>query len=54
MKPQKKHAELHNKYGHSNVTISDKEHSLPITKEYILKEYADVLEHYQDQHTILS
>ena len=41
-KPQKVHAELHNEHGCSNITINGKEHSLPTTKEYILKEYADV------------
>ena len=41
-KPQKVPAKLHNEHGHSNITISGKEHRLPTTKEYILKEYADV------------
>ena len=34
--------ELHNEHCHSNVIVSGKEHSLPTTKEYILREYADV------------
>ena len=42
-KPQKVHADLHNKCGNSKVAVNDKEHSLPTTREYILKEYADVL-----------
>ena len=42
MKPQKVHASLHNEHGSATVTVSGKEHSLPTTKEYILKEYADV------------
>ena len=41
-KPQKGPAELHNEYGHSNITISGKEHSLPTTMEYILKEYGAI------------
>ena len=40
--PQKVHASLHNEHGSARVTINGKEHSLPTTKEYILKEYADV------------
>ena len=40
--PQKVHASLHNGHGSARVTINGKEHSLPTTKEYILKEYADV------------
>ena len=43
VKPQKVYVELYNEHGHSKVTIIDKEHSLPTTKEYILKEYRDVL-----------
>ena len=42
MKPQKVHANLHNEHGSTKVTVNGKEHSLPTTKEYILKEYADV------------
>ena len=41
-KPQKVHANLHNEHNNAKVTVNDKEHSLPTTKEYILKEYADV------------
>ena len=41
-KPQKVHANLHNEHNNAKVTANDKEHSLPTTKEYILKEYADV------------
>ena len=41
-KPQKVRANLHNEYNNAKVTVNDKEHSLPTTKEYILKEYADV------------
>ena len=40
--PQKVHASLHNEHGSARVTINGKEHSLLTTKEYILKEYADV------------
>ena len=42
-KPQKVRANLHNEHNNAKVTVNDKEHSLPTTKEYILKEYADVL-----------
>ena len=41
-KPQKVRANLHNEHNNAKVTVNDKEHSLPTTKEYILKEYADV------------
>ena len=41
-KPQKVHASLHNEHGSTTVTVNGKEHSLLTTKEYILKEYADV------------
>ena len=41
-KLQKVHASLYNEHGSATVTINGKEHSLPTTKEYILKEYADV------------
>ena len=41
-KPQKVHASLHNEHGSTTVTVNGKEHRLPTTKEYILKEYADV------------
>ena len=41
-KPQKVHASLHNEHGSTTITVNGKEHSLPTTKEYILKEYADV------------
>ena len=41
-KPQKVHAELCNEHGNSKVTVSNREHNLPTTKEYILREYADV------------
>ena len=41
-KPQKVHANLHNEHNNAKVTVNDKEHSLPTTKEYILKEYAGV------------
>ena len=40
--PQKVHASLHNEQGSARVTINGKEHRLPTTKEYILREYADV------------
>ena len=40
--PQKVHTKLHNQQGNPKVTVNDKEHSLPTTKEYILREYADV------------
>ena len=42
MKPQKVHVSLHNEHDSATVTVNGKEHSLPTTKEYILKEYADV------------
>ena len=42
MKPQKVHVSLHSEHNSATVTVSGKEHSLPTTKEYILKEYADV------------
>ena len=41
-KPQKVHANLHNEHNNAKVTVNNKEHSLPTTEEYILKEYADV------------
>ena len=41
-KPQKVRANLHNRHDNAKVTVNDKEHSLLTTKEYILKEYADV------------
>ena len=41
-KPQKVCANLHNEHNNARVTVNDKEHSLLTTKEYILKEYADV------------
>ena len=41
-KQQKVHASLHNEHGSTTVIVNGKEHSLPTTKEYILKEYADV------------
>ena len=41
-KPQKVHASLHNEHDSATVTVNGKEHSLLTTKEYILKEYADV------------
>ena len=31
---------LYNKHGSLKVTVNNKEHSLPTTKEYILKDYA--------------
>ena len=40
--PQKVHTKLYNQQGNPKVTVNDKEHNLPTTKEYILKEYADV------------
>ena len=42
IKPQKVHASLHNKHDSTTVTVKGKERTLPTTKEYILKEYADV------------
>ena len=42
MKPQKVHVSLHSEHNSATVTVNGKEHSLPTTKEYILKEYADV------------
>ena len=42
MKPQKVHVSLHSELNSATVTVNGKEHSLPTTKEYILKEYADV------------
>ena len=42
MEPQKVHASLHSEHNSTTVTVNDKEHSLPTTKEYILKESADV------------
>ena len=42
MKPQKVHVSLHSKHNSATVTVNGKEHSLQTTKEYILKEYADV------------
>ena len=41
-KPQKVRANLHNEHNNAKVTVNNQEHSLPTTKEYILKEYADV------------
>ena len=41
-KPQKVYASLQNEYGSTTVTVNGKEDSLPTTKEYILKKYADV------------
>ena len=41
-KPQKVHAELCNEHGNTKVTVNNREHNLPTTKEYILREYADV------------
>ena len=40
--PQKVHTKLYNQHGNPKVTVNDKEHNLSTTKEYILKEYADV------------
>ena len=40
--PQKVHTKLYNQQGNPKVTVNDKEHGLPTTKEYILREYADV------------
>ena len=42
MKLQKVYVSLHSEYNSTTVTVNGKEHSLPATKEYILKEYADV------------
>ena len=42
MKPQKVHVSLHSEHNSATVTVNGKEHSLPTTKEYTLKEYADV------------
>ena len=42
MTPQKVHVSRHREHKSATVTVNDKEHSLPTTKEYILKEYADV------------
>ena len=42
MKLQKVHVSLHNEHSSATVTVNGKEHGLPTTKEYILKEYADV------------
>ena len=42
MKPQKVHVSLQSEHNSATVTVNSKEHSLPTTKEYILKEYADV------------
>ena len=42
MKPQKVHVSLYNEHGSVTMTVNGKEHSLPTTKEYILKEYVDV------------
>ena len=39
---QKVHVSLHNEHNSAIVTVNGKEHSLPTTKEYILKEYSDV------------
>ena len=40
---QKAHTDLHNEHECATITINDKEHSLPTTKEYILKKYVDVV-----------
>ena len=40
--PQNIHMKLYNQQGYPKVSVDDKEHSLPTTKEYILKEYADM------------
>ena len=42
IKLQKVHVSLHSEHNSATVTVNGKEHSLPTTKEYILKEYADV------------
>ena len=39
---QKVHVSLHSEHNSTTVIINGKEHSLQTTKEYILKEYADV------------
>ena len=39
---QKVHVSLHSEHNSTTVTVNGKEHSLQTTKEYILKEYADV------------
>ena len=39
---QKVHTSLHNEHDSATMTVNSKEHSLLTTKEYILKEYADV------------
>ena len=40
--PKKVHAELYDDNVNTKMTVKGKEHNLPTTKEYILKEYADV------------
>ena len=42
MKLQKVHVGLHSEHNSATVIVNGKEHSLSTTKEYILKEYADV------------
>ena len=42
MKLQKVHVSRHSEHSSATVTVNGKEHSLPTTKKYILKEYADV------------
>ena len=42
MKLQKVHVSLHSEHNSATVTVNGKKHSLPTTKEYILKEHADV------------
>ena len=39
---QKVLVSLHSEHHSATVTVNGKEHSLPTTKEYILKEYVDV------------
>ena len=40
--PKKVHAELYDDNVNMKMTVKGKEHNLPTTREYILKEYADV------------
>ena len=35
MKPQKVCVNLHNRHDNAKVTVNNKEHSLPTTKEYL-------------------
>ena len=42
IKPQKVHVSHHSEHNIATVTVNGKEHSLPTTNEYILKEYVDV------------